>query len=97
MLTVTRELDDLLYAPGETVLEFPDDAPVAATPLSEGALLQSNSFALDASQLPTATLYKVRFPVSGKGYTPRLKLLSLNEKRYELLNICWVFRSMNAR
>ena len=97
VLTVNRELDSLLYAPGETVLEFPDDEPVAATPLSEGALLQSNSFALDASQLPTATLYKVRFPVSGKGYTPRLKLLSLNEKRYELLNICWVFRSMNAR
>ena len=97
ILTVSRELDELVYAPGETVLEWPDDAPAADTILSEGALLQTNSFALDASRLPAATLYKVRFPVSGKGYAPRLKLLSLNEKRYELLNICWVFRAMNAR
>ena len=97
ILTVSRELDELVYAPGETVLEWPDDVPAADTTLSEGALLQTNSFALDASRLPAATLYKVRFPVSGKGYAPRLKLLSLNEKRYELLNICWVFRAMNAR
>jgi hypothetical protein len=49
------------------------------------------------SAFPGRTLWKVRMPVSGKGYTPRVELLSLNEQRYEILGHSWVYRTMDAR
>ena len=49
------------------------------------------------SAFPGRTLWKVRMPVSGKGYTPRAELISRNEQKYELLGHSWVYRTMNGR
>ena len=50
-----------------------------------------------ASAFPGRTLWKVRMPVSGKGYTPRAELISRTEQKYELLGHSWVYRTMNGR
>lgn len=52
---------------------------------------------LGLSALPPLTVSKIRVDVSGKGYSGRLKLLSVNETMYELLSNAWVYREMNAR
>lgn len=52
---------------------------------------------LDVSEFPETVYWKVRFPVSGKGYVPRLKMLNMDQEDYELLNISWVFRSLYSR
>ena len=52
---------------------------------------------LDQSAFPGRTLWKIRMPVSGKGFSPRAILLSTNEAQYEILGHSWVYRTMNAR
>lgn len=52
---------------------------------------------LDTSMFPDTSFCKIRFPVTGKGYTPRMLLISRNELPYELLNISWVYRMMYSR
>ena len=52
---------------------------------------------LDFSKFPELATTKIRFPVSGKGYVPRLKLLSFNEVLFELNNINWISRTLYAR
>lgn len=52
---------------------------------------------LGLSQFPDLSIIKVRTKVSGKGYAGRMKLLSKNQIRYELLSNLWVYRMMNAR
>lgn len=52
---------------------------------------------LNQSAFPGRTLWKIRMPISGKGYTPRAILLSTNEASYELLGDSWVYRTMNGR
>jgi len=52
---------------------------------------------LDVSEFPETVYWKVRFPVSGKGYVPKLKMLNMDQEKYELLNISWVFRSLYSR
>lgn len=69
--------------PGSTILGETED--------DEGA------WELDYSQFPDTAFWKVRFLVSGKGYTPRLLFSSHNEEVYELLNVSWVFRTLNSR
>ena len=49
------------------------------------------------SAFPGRTLWKVRMPVNGKGYTPRAELLSRQEQQYEILGHSWVYRTMNGR
>jgi hypothetical protein len=56
-----------------------------------------NAWTLDMSQFPDVPLNKIRIAVSGKGYHNKLKLLSINEKNYELLGLCWVFKYKNLR
>jgi hypothetical protein len=56
-----------------------------------------NAWQLDVSTFPDRSLWKVRIPVSGKGYAPRLQLLSKSEQAYELLSITWVARMLNSR
>ena len=87
------------FVSGATFLEDtpPSDIPYPEVQLSTGEILDTNRWALDTSKLAQAVTYKVRVPVSGKGYAPRLKLLSFNEKRYELLTLNWVYRTMNSR
>lgn len=57
----------------------------------------TGAWTLDNSQFPENVLWKVRIPISGKGYAPKMRLLSFNEENYELLNVIWVFRMMNSR
>jgi len=52
---------------------------------------------LDKSQFPEVYYWKIRIPVSGKGYTPRLKIVTMDEVKYELLNLTWVYRMLYAR
>ena len=56
-----------------------------------------NAWKLDISAFPHIPLVKARIPISGKGYNNRLKILSVNEKNYELLGLCWVYKLMNLR
>lgn len=86
-------------AGGAAILEDPDDpeVPFPAVQLPTGEYLESNKWVLDFSKLASAVTHKVRVPVSGKGYAPRLKLVSFNEHRYELLTLNWVYRIMNSR
>lgn len=55
---------------------------------------------ISEESVPTAfghTAWKIRTPISGKGYTAAFTLLSKNQTRYEILNTSWVFRLLNAR
>lgn len=52
---------------------------------------------LDQSVFPEVSLWKVRTPVSGKGAAPRVRLISRNPYRFELMNINWIYRLMNMR
>lgn len=56
-----------------------------------------DGWVMDFSKFPTITVAKVHIKVSGKGYNARLKLLSKNEVRYEILTTNWVYRPMFGR
>lgn len=56
-----------------------------------------DKWTLDQSAIKGRTFWKIRMPINGKGYTPRVILLSTNEAEYELLGHSWVYRTMNAR
>lgn len=56
-----------------------------------------NAWELGVSAFPQIPLVKARVGVSGKGYNNRLKLLSINEKNYEILGLCWVYKIKNLR
>ena len=57
----------------------------------------TNGWVLDFSKFPTLTVAKVRIKLTGKGYNGRLKLLSKNEVKYEILTTNWVYRPMYGR
>lgn len=82
LITVVRELVDPAVLPGTTILGPEDDF---------------NTWTLDQSAFPDLSFWKIRLPVSGKGYSPRIKFISYNEKRYELLTTNWVFRPLYSR
>lgn len=67
-----------------------------ATALGENTT-DNEAWELDYSMFPDTSFWKARFLVSGKGYTPRMILTSRNELPYELLNISWVYHSLNSR
>lgn len=99
---VEKVFADPLNSVGATILED-DEAPSlpylpsSQVVPSDTVLLQSNRWVLDVSKLAHAISNKLRLKVSGKGYAPRLVLVSFNDRYYELLNHSWVFRTMNAR
>lgn len=89
------------FVPGATIL---GETPLL--PDSQGRLYQHNPeettrdklmWKLDVSEFPETVFWKTRFPVSGKGYVPRLKILNMDQEKYEILNISWVFRSLYSR
>lgn len=83
VITVERNLVDPSILPGTTMLgETQNDI---------------NLWQLDVSQFPNLSLWKVRIPISGKGYAGRIRMVSFNEERYELLNLIWVFRPLYSR
>ena len=83
LLTVVQELVDPSVLPGATILAENEE--------------DTEAWTLDQSAFPDLSFWKIRCPVSGKGYSPRLRLLCFSEELYELLNIIWVFRPMYAR
>lgn len=54
-------------------------------------------FRLNNEFLTAQHLNTMRFKITGKGYCPRLQLNIHTDAPYELHNISWVFRNMNAR
>ena len=56
-----------------------------------------NAWSLKQSLFPEISLWKIRAHISGKGAAPRMKLLSRNVNRFEIMNINWVCRYMNTR
>lgn len=83
LISLDRLFDKPVTIPGATVLAVNSE--------------QESSWRLNQSLFPEAVLWKVRIPVSGKGYAPRITLVSLNEYPYELLNIGWIFRTLYSR
>lgn len=57
----------------------------------------TNMWVLNQSLFPELSFWKIRMPVSGKGIVPRMRLVSRNQVRYELLGINWIYRTMNMR
>ena len=98
---VDRVYADPLIAAGATVLD--DDTPEApAIPgeyvvIDDTIMIQSSKWVLDVSKLAPVSSTKVKMAISGKGYVPRIILVSFNEAQYELLRHVWVYRTMNAR
>lgn len=83
LITIEPEWVDPTVVPGATSLASTSD--------------DLNAWTLDISTFPERSLWKVRIPVSGKGYAPRLLLLSVSEEAYELLSTIWVARKLNSR
>ena len=55
------------------------------------------SWKIGTSKFPEAKTWKIRIPTSGKGYLPRILLISYNSKNYELLSCSTVYRQLNSR
>ncbi len=72
-----------------------DSTPYMETELDSIDL--TNQWSIDQSLTPEVSLWKVRVAVSGKGYAPRLRLYSRNQKRFELLSINWISKLMHMR
>ena len=56
-----------------------------------------NTWNLGNSQFPEQTVLKVHLDITGKGYYPRIRLVTRTSKLYELNQIGWAYRDMNAR
>ena len=91
------------YEVTQVIDEFDPDYAVAyvdSTPYLETELDKidlTNQFTIDQGLIPDISLWKIRVAVSGKGYAPRLRLYSDNEKRFELLSINWISKIMHMR
>lgn len=68
----------------------------SATLGENSTFLPGDVWELGLSNLDTVPYVKVRKPVSGKGYTPRLVLYTFDEKNWELFNMTWVYRTMTS-
>ncbi len=52
---------------------------------------------LGSPSAPQSQLWKIRAPIMGKGYTPKLYIIVDAKEYYELLNITWVYRTLYSR
>lgn len=96
ILLVERPYIDPKYLP--SVPEFTASLTDYINPsVTAGDTTLNESFVLDNSRFPDLAYWKVRVSVSGKGYTPSLQLLSLNQQDYDLISTNWVYRTMNSR
>ena len=102
-IVVERTLDTSTMTYNTTRVErilIPERMLQDAGELSPTTLAQEGDpdrWVLNQSAFPGRTLWKIRMPISGKGFAPRAILLSTNEASYELLGHSWVYRTMNAR
>lgn len=85
LITIDRTPVENMEVPGVTI--FPGN----------GTTTEVNCWTLDSSAFPEIDFWKARLKVSGKGYTPRFRLISKNEESYELLGYTWVYRLMYSR
>lgn len=76
-------------------LAVPNMLTAGSTVLADQA--DMNCWKLDASKFPDIYAYKVRMPVNGKGYMPRIRFISFNQEPFEFLNLNYVFRTLYAR
>lgn len=81
-------LDTEVHSPGHAVL-----APEEPAPAEEN----KRTWLLDEQTTRFGGSDTIRWRVSGKGYCPRMRLLSKNEKSYEILGNTWIYRKLNAR
>jgi hypothetical protein len=93
ILLVERPYINPSYLPEFTV-SIKDYVNPDVTP---GDTTLDDSFVLDNTKFPDLAYWKVRVSISGKGYTPRLQILSLNDLDYNILSTNWVYRTMNSR
>lgn len=78
---------------GTLMVERPYVDPI----ITPGDTTLDDTFTLDNTQFPELAYWKVRVAVSGKGFVPRLQILSVNDKEYSILSTNWVYRTMNSR
>lgn len=72
-----------------------DSVPFLETDLNDIDI--TNQWTLDQDLTPDIALWKVRVAISGKGYAPRFKMKSRNEKRFELMSVNWISKVMHMR
>lgn len=102
-IVVERVLDPATMAYNTTRIErvlipermLQDAGELTPTTLAEET--DPDRWILDQSAFPGRTLWKIRMPISGKGLSPRVILLSTNEQDFEILGHSFVYRTMNAR
>lgn len=102
-IIVERVLDPMTMAYNTTRIErvlipskmLQDSGELTPTILAENT--DPDKWVLNQSAFPGRTFWKIRMPISGKGYTPRAILLSTNEQNFEIFGHSWVYRTMNAR
>lgn len=58
---------------------------------------ETDYWELDLSHFPDLSVVSVRLTLQGRGRRGNLQLLNTNLKRYELSDVNWVYRIMNAR
>ena len=103
MVVVERVLDTATMTYNTTRVErvlvpermLQDNGELTPTILAEEN--DPDRWVLNQSAFPGRTLWKIRMPISGKGLTPRVIMLSTNEADYEILGHAWAYRTMNAR
>ena len=69
--------------------------PIDPMCMPRGVIL--NKWVLDQSMFQTTLNTKLRIPVSGKGYCPRLVFVSYNEVPFKLHKLSWVYRILYSR
>lgn len=69
--------------------------PIDPVCMSSGVIL--NKWVLGKSMFQTTLNTKLRIPVSGKGYCPRLAFVSYNETPFKLYALHWVYRILYSR
>lgn len=60
-------------------------------------ITESDHFAVDLSKFPALDVATIRFTLQGRGRRGAIQLLSTSLKRYELSDMNWAYRTMNAR
>lgn len=95
-LLIERPYIDERYLPSapDYVVQIADYVSPDVTP---GDTTLDDTFVLDNTQFPDLAYWKIRIGVSGKGFTPRLQILSVNAEDYSILSTNWVYRTMNSR
>lgn len=83
LIYVSRTPVENLELPGETALGI-DSSDI-------------NAWTLENSMFPEIAFWKARMRVSGKGYTPRFRLMARTEERYEIIGYNWVYRLLYSR